>query len=302
MFEPSLYGGIEAGGTKFVCAVAAGPENIAGEARFGTQAPEDTLQQASNFFLPYVQSKQIRRIGLGSFGPVDLEPGSPTYGYITSTPKVEWQNTDIAGILRERLGLPVVMDTDVNAAALGEHIWGASRGVDPSLYLTVGTGIGGGLVKDGRPYHGLLSPEMGHLRIPHNRTADPFPGACPYHGDCLEGLAAGPAIEKRMGRRGETLAADDPFWGLEAEYLAHGLTNCILTLSPGIIILGGGVMRNMILLQNIRMKVQESLNGYVKHGRIMERIEEYIVPPMLGERSGVLGAIALAMAEDGELR
>jgi fructokinase len=294
-----LYGGIEAGGTKFACAVASGPENIVAEIRFKTRRPEETLKQAGDFFLPYVKSGQISRLGLGSFGPVDLETGSHTYGHITSTPKVEWQNTDIAGILQERLGIPVVMDTDVNAAALGEYTWGASRGIDPSLYLTVGTGIGGGLIQEGRPYHGLLSPEMGHLRIPHDRAADPFAGVCPYHGDCLEGLAAGPAIEKRLGRRGETIADDDPFWELEAEYIVAALVNIILTLSPGIIIVGGGVMRSKTLLEKIRTKVQESLNGYVTHERITGRIEQYIVPPMLGERSGVLGAIALANAMHG---
>lgn len=299
MMQTSLYGGIEAGGTKFVCAVASGPENIVAETRFPTRQPEETLNQACDFFLPYVRLKQVLRIGLGSFGPVDLEQGSPTFGFITSTPKVEWRNADIAGILQERLGIPVVMDTDVNAAALGEFTWGASKRIDPSLYLTVGTGIGGGLILQGKPYHGLLSPEMGHLRIPHDWDADPFPGACPYHGDCLEGLAAGPAIEKRLGRRGETIPDNDPFWELEAGYLASALTNYILTLSPGIIILGGGVMQGKDLLKRVRTRVQESLNGYVKLKRILECVEDYIVPPMLGMRSGVLGAIALALEANG---
>ncbi|MGE5249981.1 MAG: ROK family protein [Bacteroidota bacterium] len=291
--EAALYGGIEAGGTKFVCAVASGPENILAESRFRTRGPEETIREASDFFLPHVRSGRIKGIGLGSFGPLDLQPGSPTYGSITSTPKPGWQNVRIAETIREQLQVPVVVDTDVNAAALGEHTWGASKGLDPSLYLTVGTGIGGGLVKDGRPYHGLLSPEMGHIRIPHDLSVDPFAGACPFHGDCLEGLAAGPAIEKRMGRRGETLDDDDPVWEWEADYLAHAVANYVLTLSPAIVIMGGGIMDRAALLPRVREKVQGFLNGYVKHTRILQHIEGFIVPPLLGRYAGVLGAIAL---------
>jgi fructokinase len=299
MRENMLYGSIEAGGTKFRCAVGRDPQSIVGEVRFATRAPEETLEEAAAFFRPFVESGQVGRVGLGSFGPVDLDPESATYGYITSTPKPGWQNTDIHGRLEEKLGVPVVMDTDVNAAALGEYEWGAGRGKDPCLYLTVGTGIGGGLVKDGKPYFGLLTPEMGHVRIPHDLRVDPFPGACPFHGDCLEGLAAGPAIEKRMGKRGELLAEDDPFWEIEAGYLADALMNYIVVASPRIIIVGGGVMKQQAVWRSLRSNLQERLNGYLRHEMLLERMEEYVVPPELGDRAGVMGGIVLAREGDG---
>jgi fructokinase len=292
--EAAAWGGIEAGGTKFLCAAGSDPLNLLAEARFETTTPEETLQQVCDFFLPFIRSGQVQRIGVGSFGPLDLDPASASYGRITSTPKPGWQNVDLIGILHDRLNVDVALDTDVNAAALGEHLWGASRGLDPSLYLTVGTGIGGGLITGGKPYHGLLTPEMGHLRIPHDRGGDPFGGACPYHGDCLEGLAAGPAIQARTGMAGEALPDDHPFWELEAGYLAYALANYILTLSPRRIILGGGVMQREFLLARVRAGVREALNGYVQHELITQHIEDYLLPPGLGKRAGLLGAIALA--------
>ncbi|HEY5903439.1 MAG TPA: ROK family protein [Anaerolineales bacterium] len=299
MSQTPRYGGIEAGGTKFRCAVGSGPDSLLDEARFETRSPEETLRQTCEFFRPYVESRQVRSIGIGSFGPLDLQSGSPTFGFITSTPKPGWQNADIRGFVQRELGVEASIDTDVNAAALGEFTWGASWRTDPSLYLTVGTGIGGGLVKDGRPYHGLLTPEMGHIRIPHDLAEDPFPGACPFHGDCLEGLASGPAIERRTGVHGELLDDDHPVWKHEARYIALALANYVLTLSPGIIILGGGVMKKDVLLKLIREQVQGVLNGYVRSEAVSGRIEEFIVPPGLGDRAGVLGAIALVrQAED----
>lgn len=295
-----LYGGIEAGGTKFRCAVAGDPGSIVSEIRFETRSPAETLAETCDFFRPYVKSEEVRSIGMGAFGPLDLEASSPTFGFITSTPKPGWQNTDIRGFVKTELGVDVSVDTDVNAAALGEFTWGASRGIDPSLYLTIGTGIGGGLVKDGKPYHGLLSPEMGHIRIPHDLVEDQFSGACPFHVDCLEGLASGPAIERRTGVRGELLEDEHPFWRTEAKYLAYALSNYILTLSPGIIILGGGVMKKQFLLQMIREKVQDLLNGYVRSAAITGRIEAYIVTPGLDDRAGVMGAIALARQAEAE--
>ncbi len=196
------YGGIEAGGTKFVCAVADENGAIKSDIQFPTTTPEETLQRSIAFFKD--QPDPVEAIGIGTFGPVDPEPGSPTYGYITSTPKPGWQNTDFAGQIQAALGVPIGFDTDVNAAALGEHRWGAARDVDTFVYLTIGTGIGGGGMVRGKLLHGLMHPEMGHIRIPHDLDEDPFPGACPFHGDCLEGLAAGPAIEARWGQRGET--------------------------------------------------------------------------------------------------
>jgi fructokinase len=289
----TVYGGIEAGGTKFVCAVGIGPDEILAEIEFGTTSPEETIGQAIAFFER--QPDPIDAIGIGSFGPVDPDPSSPTFGTITSTPKPGWQDVDIAGQIEAALGLPVAFDTDVNAAALGEHRWGAAQGLDTFVYMTVGTGIGGGAMVEGNLLHGLMHPEMGHFRVPHDLHHDPFEGICPFHDDCLEGLASGPAIEARWGERGETLPDDHPAWPLEARYLALGLVSIICTLSPQRIILGGGVMERSFLFPMIRSEVQDLLNGYVAVPAITEEIDATIVPPVLGGRAGVLGAMALAM-------
>jgi fructokinase len=294
MSEQQLYGGIEAGGTKFVCVVGNGPENIVEQTRIETTVPDETFQKVVQFFKRYTTTEKIAAIGIGSFGPLDLNPDSPTYGFIVSTPKPHWSNTDVLGIIQRELKIKAAIDTDVNAAALGEFRWGASQGLDPSIYFTIGTGIGGGYIKDGKPLIGLLSPEMGHIRIPHDLKRDPFPGGCPFHGDCFEGLASGPAIEKRFNARGETIHDDDPFWDIEADYVALALSNTILMLSPIRIILGGGIMQRTFLLPLIRRKVLESLHGYVESESLLKKIDEYIVPPGLGNRSGSLGAIALA--------
>jgi len=294
MSQHQLYGGIEAGGTKFVCVVGTGPENILEQTRIDTTVPEETLDKVIRFFQPYTTTRKITAIGIGSFGPLDLNPDSPTYGFITSTPKPHWSNADFLGTIQRALNIKVTIDTDVNAAALGEFYWGASQGLDPSLYLTIGTGIGGGYVKDGKTLIGLHHPEMGHIRIPHDVKRDPFPGGCPFHGDCFEGLASGPAIEKRFGTRGETIPDEDPFWDIEADYIASALCNYILILSPKRIILGGGIMERTFLFPLIRRKVLELLNGYVESESLLKNIEQYILPPGLGNRSGSLGAIALA--------
>src|SRR5215216_2232604 len=295
-----LYGGIEAGGTKFICVVASGPGYTVEEVRFSTTTPEETLGKAIEFFQPFVSSGKINAIGVGSFGPLDMNPESSTYGFIASTPKPHWSNTDVRGTLQRGLDVPIVIDTDVNAAGLGESVWGASKGFDPSLYLTIGTGIGGGYMKDGKPLLGLLTPEMGHVRIPHNRELDPFNGSCPFHSDCFEGLASGPAIEQRLGLTGADVPENDAFWDNEAVYIASALMNYILILSPKKIILGGGVMQRRFLFTKIRQKVHELLNGYVSSKSVLENIEDYIVPPGLGNQSGSLGAIALAMQMDGK--
>jgi fructokinase len=292
--NPELYGGIEAGGTKVICAVGSGPENVVEQIRIETTTPEETLGKVIQFFEPYTSAEKIPAIGLACFGPLDLNPDSPTFGFIASTPKLRWRNTDVPGMLRGALNVKVAIDTDANAAALGEFRWGASRGVDPSLYLTVGTGIGGGYIKDGKPLIGLMHSEMGHIRIPHDLKTDPFPGACPFHGDCLEGLACGEALRERFGIPGEAIPDDDHFWELEAGYIAAALGNFIVTLSPKRIVLGGGIMQRNFLFPMIRRKVQQSLNGYVENPNVLERIDAYIVPPALGNRSGVLGALALA--------
>jgi fructokinase len=244
---------------------------------------------------PFISSGQIHTIGVGCFGPLDVIPESSTFGYITATPKPGWSNTNVLGILRGALDAKLAFDTDVNVAALGEYIWGVSKGCDPSLYLTIGTGVGGGYIKDGASLVGMLSLEMGHLRIPHNRELDPFVGSCPFHEDCFEGLASGPAIERRLGMPGARVPENHPFWNLEAEYIASALVNYILTLSPKKIVIGGGVMQREFLFPKVRWRVREMLNGYVASKSVMEHIEDYIVPPGLGNQSGSLGAIALAM-------
>ena len=295
MSNKKLYGGLEAGGTKFVCAVASGPGQIVDEIRYMTTTPDETLGKAIQFFQPFVESRQVRTIGVGAFGPLDSNPQSPTYGFVTATPKPGWSNTNVLGTLREALKINIAFDMDVNTAALGEYLWGASKGCDPSLYLTIGTGIGGGYIVDGRPLIGLLSLEMGHVLIPHNRELDPFPGNCPFHNDCFEGLASGPAIEKRLGVTGAMIPEEDVFWDIEADYIASALMNYILTLSPKKIILGGGVMQREFLFPKVRFRVRELLNGYVSSKKILEEIEDYVVAPGLGNQSGSLGAIALAM-------
>lgn len=289
-----LVGGIEAGGTKFVCAVGTSAHDLRTETQFRTTTPVETIGRAVAFFRQERQKEPIRAVGIGAFGPVDLHPDSPMYGHITTTPKEGWRHFDFVGEIRAALDIPVGFDTDVNAAALGEHRWGAAQGLDTFIYLTVGTGLGGGGLANGRPLHGLLHPEMGHVRIPHDWNADPFPGVCPYHGDCLEGLATGPALEQRWGQRAETLPSDHPAWQLEARYLALALVNYITVLSPQRIIMGGGVMQQSQLFPMVRHEVQRLLQGYVQSPEILEGIDEYIVPPELGKRAGVLGAFVLA--------
>jgi len=290
----TLYGGIEAGGTKFVCAVGTGPDDLRAEIRFPTAAPEEAMGKALTFFREQARAEPLAAIGIASFGPIDPNPSSPTFGYVTTTPKPGWAHTDFAGAVRRALGVPVGFDTDVNVAALGEGTWGAAQGLDTFIYLTVGTGIGGGGMVNGKLIHGAVHPEMGHIRIPHDWQADPYAGWCSYHGDCFEGLAAGPAIVARWGQRADALPPEHPGLALEAHYLALGLVSYICTLSPQRIILGGGVMEQIHLLPLIRREVQTLLNGYLQIPETQEHIDDYIVRPGLGNRSGVLGAIALA--------
>lgn len=290
-----LWGGIEAGGTKFVCMVGSGPEGVQAEETFPTTTPDETLGRAVHFFRRQTSGRPLSGLGVASFGPVDLDPASPTYGYITTTPKLGWAHTDVVGMLRQALDVPVAFDTDVNCAAYGEYRWGAAQGLAPSIYLTVGTGIGGGIISQGRPLHGLVHPEIGHMLVPHNRERDPYAGCCPYHGDCLEGLASGPALAKRWGRPAESLPGEHPAWELEAHYIALAVTNLVLSCSPRRVVIGGGVMQQRELFPLVRSKVQSLLNGYVQSPQIIQEIDRYIVPPGLGNRAGVLGAIALAM-------
>lgn len=293
--SPRLYGGIEGGGTKFVCVIGRGPGDIIAETRIPTTTPEETLSRTVDFLLAeQTQQGPLAAIGVGSFGPVDLREGSATWGFITTTPKAGWAQTDVAGRLTRDLGVPVAFDTDVNAAAIGEARWGAAQGLDTFVYLTVGTGIGGGGLVGGRPMHGLVHPEMGHMMLPRDPSTDPFPGACPFHGGCLEGLASGPAIEARWGQPAESLPADHPAWALEARYLALAVANLVCTLSPQRVVLGGGVMEQAHLFPRIRAEVASLLNGYIRAAEILDAIDAYIVPPGLANRSGRLGALAMA--------
>jgi fructokinase len=277
-----------------VCAIGTGPDDIRVTTRFATTTPDATIARAIAFFRPY--QEVLTAIGIGSFGPLDPDLGSPTFGWITDTPKPGWSHTDLAGAVRRALGVPIAFDTDVNAAAWGEYQWGAAQHLDSLIYVTVGTGLGGGGVVHGRLMHGLLHPEMGHIRVPHDWVADPFAGTCPFHGDCLEGLASGPALEARWGQRGETLPAEHPAWELEAQYLAYGIVSMICVLSPQRVILGGGVMLQTHLFPRIRRLVHQLLNGYIRAPALIDGIDTYIVPPALGERTGVCGAMALAQA------
>jgi fructokinase len=296
----ALYGGIEGGGTKFVCVVASGPDEIRLETRFPTTTPEETIGRAIQFFKDASKQEPLAAIGVASFGPVDLDPTSPTYGYITTTPKPGWAWTDFLGQVKKALDVPCAFETDVTAAAMGEYRWGASMGMDPSIYFTIGTGIGAGVIVHGAPVHGLVHPETGHIAMRHDLEKDPFPGNCPFHGDCFEGLAAGPAMQARWGVRAETLPPDHPAWDLEASYIAAAMVTQICSLSPKKIILGGGVMQQPALFPLIWKKVPAMLNGYVQSKAITENIDTYIVPPGLGGRSGVLGAIGLAMSAVGK--
>jgi fructokinase len=286
-----LFGGMEGGGTKFVCAVGTGPENVREEIRFPTTNPDETLERAITFFKKHT----LAAIGLAPFGPLDLNPASPAYGSITATPKPGWGNTDIINRFRRHIKVPMAFDLDVNAAAFGEYHWiPENRGLNSLVYFTIGTGIGAGFIVNGQVVHGLTHPEAGHMHIPHDRQKDPFPGSCPFHGDCFEGLANGPAIGKRWGQAADSLPEDHPAWDLEAGYIALALANVIFTLSPQRIVLGGGVMERHQLFPLIRQKVRQILNSYIPSLVVKGAMNEYIVPPGLGKRSGILGAMAMA--------
>ncbi len=290
-----LFGGIEGGGTKFVCAVGTGPDDIRAEKRFPTTTPQETMAQAVDFFKQQeADFGQISAIGFACFGPLDPNPDSPTFGHILPTPKPGWSNADVVGPLRSGLGIPVAFDTDVNGAALGEGRWGAGQGLQNFIYLTVGTGIGGGAYVEGKLLHGLIHPEMGHIPLRHDKTQDPYEGNCPFHGDCFEGLASGVAVEKRWQKSGHDMLEDHPAWDLEAEYIAQALASYSFTLSPQRIIIGGGVGSLDHLLPKIQQKTKQLINSYIQSPIILEHIETYIVNPGLGNRSGMLGAIALA--------
>jgi len=292
---PKYYGGIEAGGTKFVCAIGNDIGEILEETRFATTSPTETLEKVVVFFEQYLNEFPLESIGIASFGPVDLNPDSATYGYITKTPKPGWSDCDVAGVISRYFGIPIGFDTDVNGALLGEYRWGAAQRIENGIYLTIGTGIGGGAIVGGKLLHGLVHPEMGHMRLHRDIERDPFSGCCPFHEDCFEGLASGIAVRQRWEQKPEALSPDHPAWDLEADYITQALHILICVLSPQRIVLGGGIMNQSQLFPLVRHKVLDSLNGYVKHTAILNQIDTYIVSPGLGNRAGVLGAIALAI-------
>ncbi|MDI9369410.1 MAG: ROK family protein [Synergistaceae bacterium] len=303
MRERPLVGGIEAGGTKIVCAVGRGPDDLTRAVFPSGSDPETALGEVLGWLLAeQARRGLLRAVGIGSFGPVDLDRASPRYGFITSTPKQGWRDTDVLGRARRAFAnVPVAFDTDVNAAALGERRWGAAKGLDDFVYITIGTGIGAGVVTTGKPVHGLVHPEAGHMRIPRFH-GDGFPGVCPYHGDCWEGLCSGPAMKARTGMAATEISPDSEAWTLEARYTALALGNIVCTLSPRRIILGGSVPKGGLLgaerfFAMVRADLRDVLNGYVVSPSLEEGMDEYIVPPGLGDDAGVCGALALALDE-----
>jgi fructokinase len=290
-----MFGGIEAGGTKFVCAIGDEAGTVYAESRFPTTDPAATLAAVRGFFTEH-RAHRLTAIGVGSFGPVILDEGSAKYGFIGKTPKAGWSDVDVAGMLAREFSCPVGFDTDVNAAALAEHRWGAGRGASSLVYLTVGTGIGGGVLIDGVPLHGLMHPEIGHIRPRRHPLDAKFAGVCPFHGDCMEGLASGPAIVARSGFELSQIDAAHEQWEMQADYLGQLCAQLVLTVSPQRIIMGGGVMSGERLFSGVRQRMRHWLGGYIDRSEILEDVQRYVVPPALGARAGVLGGVALGIA------
>ena len=284
------YGSLEAGGTKMVCAIGDEQGNILERISIPTLAPENTMPAILDFF----KNKNISALGIGCFGPVDLDKKSPTYGHITTTPKLAWKNYDIVGVCEKELGVPVGFDTDVNGSALGEATWGCTKDLDNSIYITVGTGIGVGVIIDRKPYHGMLHPEGGHIFLARHPQDPMERGVCPYHELCLEGLASGPSIQARWGKPGVELADRREVWELEAYYLAQAICSYIMILSPERIIIGGGVAHQEQMMPLIRKEVLRQMGGYIA-AKGMQDLDNYIVLPSLNDDQGILGALKLAM-------
>ncbi len=282
-------GALEAGGTKMVCAIGDESGNIFERVSIPTVTPDETLPKLIDYF----KDKNIEALGIGCFGPIDLHKDSKTYGYITSTPKLAWRNCNIVGALGEALKVPVGFDTDVNGSMIGEATWGIAKNKNSGIYITIGTGVGVGAMVEGKLLHGMLHPEAGHIML-KAREDDTYKGWCPYHGTCLEGMAAGPAIEKRWGEKGDKLSDRAEVWDLEAYYIAQALIAYIYILSPEIIILGGGVMHQMQLFPLVRDYVRKLNGGYVNTD-LLDDLDNYIVPPSLNDNQGIMGAIKLGI-------
>jgi fructokinase len=293
MSEP-LYAGVELGGTKCICILASGPDGVVAMEKVDTTDPDTTMAGIAAILAKWQVGTRARALGIGSFGPLELDPAAADYGHIVRTPKPGWSGTDVAGRLARETGLPAMLDTDVAGAALAEARWGAAQGLQTHAYVTIGTGIGVGLVAGGRTIRGLGHPEAGHLRIPR-LAGDQWPGHCPYHGDCVEGLAAGPAIEARAGGPAGGLTQDDPIWDGVVHAVTMLLHNIVLTVSPQRILLGGGVTtKRPHLIPRIRIALVDSLGGYAQAGTIASEIDRFVAAPALDDMAGPLGAIALA--------
>jgi fructokinase len=272
-----------------VCAIGNEHGEILEQISIPTTTPEETMPLVTGWF----KDKDIQAVGIASFGPVDLNRNSKTYGYITSTPKPGWGFFDLVGTVQKELHVPVGFDTDVNGSLLGEMTYGCARGLTDAVYLTIGTGIGAGIMTNGKLLHGMLHPEAGHIPMAVHKD-DTYTGKCPYHKTCFEGMAAGPAIEERWGQPGKKLRDRKEVWELEAYYIAQALTSYIMILSPQKIILGGGVMHQEALFPLIRKNVAEMLNGYLRT-KELEDLDSYIVPASLNDDQGIMGCIKLAI-------
>lgn len=278
-------GSIEAGGTKFVCGIGTDDLTIVKRVSFPTTTPAETMALVIDFFQQY----ELKAIGIGSFGPIDIHRDSPTYGYVTSTPKLAWRDFDFVGEMKKHFDIPIAWTTDVNAAAYGEYVAGNGKGLSSCVYYTIGTGVGAGAIQEGKFIEGFSHPEMGHTLVRRHKD-DHFEGNCPYHKDCLEGMAAGPAVEGRAGKKGQDLAEDDPIWDLEAYYIAQAAYNTTLMLAPDVIIFGGGVMKQRHMMPKVHQAFEKLVNGYVK----TPPLSEYIVTPLLEDDPGTIGCLALA--------
>ena len=288
-----LFGGVEAGGTKFICALGDSSGCVLDEVRIETREPIMTFADIERFFKENAQGT-IKALGIGSFGPLDLDPASPYYGSLTTTPKTQWCGINMVQKLNTMLGVPVSIDTDVNCAALGEAVAGNAVGLDSFCYITVGTGIGVGIFVNGRPLAGTNHAEVGHIRIPRHPLDSQFAGTCPFHGDCIEGLACGPSIKARWSEEPAGMPEEHPAWEIEADYVASLCVNLTYTVRPQRIILGGGVFQNDWLYGRVRDALQQKLASYAL-SPVERKLEKYIMPPGASEHPpGLIGAMELA--------
>ena len=294
------YGAIELGGTKINTLIADEHNNQVAKRVIPTLSPDESIEDIANFFKRTLTDENIKleSVGIGCFGPLDLNPGSKTFGHITSTPKPGWQFINIKKKIEDALDVKTVIDTDVNAAALGEYSCKSMNAIKNMVYITIGTGIGAGIIINGELVHGLVHPEFGHIHIPHDKRIDPFPGICPYHSDCFEGLASGPALAERWHMPADQIPEDHMAWDLEAEYIAYALSDLICTISPEKIIIGGGVMHRSYLYDLVRTKTAKIINRYIRSKYLEESIADYITPPRLKNESGLVGALCLAIHAD----